>query len=151
MHSTQTCILYAINRLINNAIIQIILMQNLYYTESVFHVSCLVMSYSPSLCCWGMIGGGWGKAWLICPYAAGKAAETHTHTRANVSDNAHEPVFINVLNVYLCRRGTFTCGRTGGVTDLHTAGLPHRPAEGDRLRWDSELQRKREGDNRRER
>jgi len=27
-----------------------------------------------------MMGGGWGKAWLICPYAAGKAAETHTHT-----------------------------------------------------------------------
>lgn len=33
---------------------------------------------------------------------------------------------------------------TGGVTDLHTAGLLHRPAEGDRLRWDSELQRERE-------
>lgn len=33
---------------------------------------------------------------------------------------------------------------TGGVTDLHTVGLLHRPAEGDRLRWDSELQRERE-------
>lgn len=36
-----------------------------------------------------MMGGGWGKAWLICPYAAGKAAETHTHIHANVSDNTH--------------------------------------------------------------
>lgn len=25
----------------------------------------------PSRCCCGMIGGGWGKAWLIWPYAAG--------------------------------------------------------------------------------
>ncbi len=117
---------------------------------SLLQVTYLEATDSPSLCCWGMMGGGWGKAWLICPYAAGKAAETHTHTYMPMCQITHtlHTSYSSTRRHSAC---TFINSETGKsqtasfwVTDLHIVGLQRRPAVGGLLQWDSELRKERD-------
>ncbi len=120
---------------------------------SLLQVTYLEATDSPSLCCWGRMGGGWGKAWLICPYAAGKAAETHTHTHTHTYmpmchiTHTHFtpliPAHVDTAHALFINSEAGKSQTAFWVTDLHIVGLQRRPAVGGLLQWDSELQKER--------